>query len=55
MRFRDAKKLHTEDEVTLKKTKEMGRILSTEIIGDRVIFELVVNGLYFVKDHREVS
>lgn len=42
MRFRDAKKLHNEDEVTVKKTGEVRTVLKAYVIDDPLFAKAVI-------------
>ena len=42
MRFRDAKKLHNEDEVTIKRTGEVRTVLSAYVIDDPMFAKAVI-------------
>ena len=53
MKYRNAKRLHNEDEVTVKKTKRIMRVITTEDILSKDIYIMLEDGNYY--HHSEVA
>lgn len=55
MTFTSAKKLHNNDEVTIKETKEIITVSSIEIVGKTVVIKAFTNNGWEEFRHTEVS